>query len=315
MAVPAREAASLEVIEPDLVFEFLVLLLDRPALMREADQRAQRDVGGQVHQVVLGARRRAARSRSHSNQTSGASRRCRASRARASRGRRRSGPATADSYRCATRRVATRAPVGPPPTRAPRSVWRVGRQRRRVRGRPLPVSGGGATRAGVPRNTVKSDETPNAYGSWARCKERRKRGVVAELGIAQHRGDGEPAGADLPQERQGQLPLRRGIARSPGMLRPRPLRRRQPCPRADTTSRPPSTPGSPVHNATVTAIWQFATLPQRAAVLTGDTDRGRPLLGETRPVENQDARPLRYDARAAVSTVRSASHGACVMKC
>ena len=30
------QAASFEVVEPDLVFEFLILLLDRPALMREA---------------------------------------------------------------------------------------------------------------------------------------------------------------------------------------------------------------------------------------------------------------------------------------
>ena len=45
VALPPRQAAAFEVIEPDLVFEFLVLLLDRPPLMRQADQRAQRGGG------------------------------------------------------------------------------------------------------------------------------------------------------------------------------------------------------------------------------------------------------------------------------
>ena len=48
-----------------------------------------------------------------------------------------------------------------------------GGNKRRVRGRPLPVSGAGASRTGVPRNTLRSDETPTAYGSLARCNTRR----------------------------------------------------------------------------------------------------------------------------------------------
>ena len=48
-----------------------------------------------------------------------------------------------------------------------------GGNRRRVRGRPLPVSGAGASSTGVPRNTLRSDETPTAYGSLARCNTRR----------------------------------------------------------------------------------------------------------------------------------------------
>jgi hypothetical protein len=34
--------------------------------------------------------------------------------------------------------------------------------RRRVRGRPMPVRASGISRAGVPKNTLRSDETPKA---------------------------------------------------------------------------------------------------------------------------------------------------------
>ena len=49
-----------------------------------------------------------------------------------------------------------------------------GAKSRRVRGRPLPTSGTGAVKAGVPGKTVSVDDTPNAYGSCARCSVRRK---------------------------------------------------------------------------------------------------------------------------------------------
>ena len=41
MVLPAGESAALEVIEPDFVLQLLVLLLDGPALMGEAHQRAR----------------------------------------------------------------------------------------------------------------------------------------------------------------------------------------------------------------------------------------------------------------------------------
>src|SRR3546814_3337728 len=55
VALPARKAAAFEMIEPDLVLEFLVLLLDGPPLMRETNQRAQRGGGREVYQVVADA--------------------------------------------------------------------------------------------------------------------------------------------------------------------------------------------------------------------------------------------------------------------
>jgi hypothetical protein len=53
--LPAGERAALEVIEPEFVFQFLILLLDRPALVRESHEGAQQRRGRQVHQVVFGA--------------------------------------------------------------------------------------------------------------------------------------------------------------------------------------------------------------------------------------------------------------------
>ena len=38
VAMPADKRAALEVIEPELVLQFQVLLFDRPAVMRQADQ-------------------------------------------------------------------------------------------------------------------------------------------------------------------------------------------------------------------------------------------------------------------------------------
>src|SRR4030095_14804726 len=55
--LPARERSALEVVEPQLGFELLILLLDRPALMRESNQLRERRGGGQIHEEVLDARR------------------------------------------------------------------------------------------------------------------------------------------------------------------------------------------------------------------------------------------------------------------
>ena len=41
VALPARQAAALEVIESEFVFELLILLFDGPPLVRELDERAQ----------------------------------------------------------------------------------------------------------------------------------------------------------------------------------------------------------------------------------------------------------------------------------
>src|SRR5688572_24976570 len=55
---PGRER-PLEMIEAEFVLQLLILLLDRPALVREAHQRAQGRGRRQVDEVVLGAIARA----------------------------------------------------------------------------------------------------------------------------------------------------------------------------------------------------------------------------------------------------------------
>ena len=71
---PGKRAA-LEVIEAEFVLQFLILLLDRPALMRQADQRAQRRGRGQMRRGRPWCAAWSPRSRSQSSQTSGARRR------------------------------------------------------------------------------------------------------------------------------------------------------------------------------------------------------------------------------------------------
>ena len=54
VVVPAGVAAAFEVVEPEAVFEFAVVVFDAPADLGQADQVAQGGVGGQVRQPVVG---------------------------------------------------------------------------------------------------------------------------------------------------------------------------------------------------------------------------------------------------------------------
>src|SRR5438093_1382832 len=47
-------------------------------------------------------------------------------------------------------------------------LWMPCANRGRVRGRPLPTSCAGATSGGVATKTFRLDDTPNAYGNFAR---------------------------------------------------------------------------------------------------------------------------------------------------
>jgi hypothetical protein len=76
--VPAGKRAALVVIEPQLVFQCLILLLDRPALMSQPDQARSEAVADNLTKYAL-TRGVVPRSRSKSTQTSGASRRARQS--------------------------------------------------------------------------------------------------------------------------------------------------------------------------------------------------------------------------------------------
>jgi hypothetical protein len=144
VTLPPRQAAAFEVVEPNFVFEFLVLLLDRPTLMREADQLAQGDGGREVDQVIAEAI--AAGQFPFAQQPDF--------------GRE---PMLAPIV---SRRDPDRTEAGPP-----RAIGAIAPRDEspltgRLGGRPRPrldgVRVGWQPRAGVPRNTLRSDETPNA---------------------------------------------------------------------------------------------------------------------------------------------------------
>ena len=57
VAVPAVPGAGLVVVEAEFGLEVLILLLDGPAVMRQADDLDQRRRRGQIDEIVFGARR------------------------------------------------------------------------------------------------------------------------------------------------------------------------------------------------------------------------------------------------------------------
>ena len=58
VVLPARIAASLEVVEPQFRFVILIVLFDRPALMGQPHDLRERGRGWQRHEVVFAAARR-----------------------------------------------------------------------------------------------------------------------------------------------------------------------------------------------------------------------------------------------------------------
>lgn len=54
VALPSGKGAPLKIIEAELVLQFLILLLDRPVLVRESHQPAQRGRRRKVDEMVLG---------------------------------------------------------------------------------------------------------------------------------------------------------------------------------------------------------------------------------------------------------------------
>ena len=163
MVMPAWKRATFEVVEAEFGLELLILLFDRPPLMRESDELLQRRGPRQVDEVVLGARRRP-EILSHKSQTSGARRWWRHSVA----GVTRIAINRAVHGRCVPLRHDTRRQRDAGTARAnARTLIAVVVGSRSIscdRGRPRGPSGGRCT-AGVPRNTVNWRETPSAYGN------------------------------------------------------------------------------------------------------------------------------------------------------
>jgi len=120
-----------------------------------------------------------------------------------------------------------------------------------------------------------------------------QRGVVAKLGIADDRRDVQARRAYLPPQRQRELPLR-AEHDAVGNAGPHALARRQPgLGQVEVRAHKPGTHTGPQRDGhRDLAVGRLA---ERPAVLPGDADRGRALLGETRAVENQHAAALGDD--------------------
>ena len=162
VAFPAGQRAPFEVIEAEFVFEFLVLLLDRPALMRELDERAERRrrradrrgrylVRGVAPAIVFGEQPDFGRQPPLPPRVG----RRDADRGEARRPRR-GRPARSASGRCATaaratprRAACTASGVTPAGAWAGRAAGRAG-------------SAAAARNVGVPPKTLSVDETPTA---------------------------------------------------------------------------------------------------------------------------------------------------------
>ncbi len=232
------------------------------------------------------------RSRSPSSQTSGASRRSRQSCAGVTRtAQKRARHGAFVPLRHDTRR---HAPGGWAAPHARASTVAVSAARLgRVRGRPRPPGGGAACRRGVPRKTLRSDDTPSAYGSRARCSVRRSVALspnsasptTAVTVIRAARTWRSKVSASCHLGTSAAVAGMRARARWVGVSHASGRYRRAPSSHACR----------PVHSATVTAVWQFAILPSAPQVLAGDAHRRGPLLRKARPVEDQDPRPIGHD--------------------
>ncbi len=286
--LPPRQGAPFEVIEAEFVLQLLILLLDRPPLMGEPDQGAQRRRGGQVDQIVLGP---VARAEGAFAQEPHLWRQ----------------PTVAPVVRGGD---ADRTEAGPPDGMravAPRHHapgtcgLRRGPDARleggHVGGQSGPrgrAPGAGAWGGRIERG--RADEHGEGRRDAQGVRQLRavqrapQRRTLAELRIAEHRRHGDPAGADLPQQCERELPLRQAadMRRNAGAC---PLGGRQPglgeVQRGAQHPRLGPRPQGPRHGGLA-----VGDLAERAAVLPRHADRVRALLGKAGAIENEDARAI-----------------------
>ena len=246
--------------------------------MRAADERAQRGGGGQIHQVVPDAPLRSQPALAEQPDfrreptVAPVVGRCDARRAEA--GAPRCVRAVAPRHGAPLPRRLGRGPA------APVDGVRVGRQSAPVRGRPLPVRGAGASSAGVPSN-LEIGRHAQGIRQLGTVQRAAQRGVVAELRIAHDGGQRKACRADLAQQRQGQSPFRRKLHHRGNASRVR-------CRGVSHSSgkynvAPSSHARVPVQSPTVTAVWQFATLPRAPQYCRATPTESGPCFGKLVP--------------------------------
>lgn len=306
----AGQRAALEVIEAEFVFAFLVFLLDGPALMGEADERPAATPWPAGRRDLLGAR-------------------ARAERAFAEQPHLRREPAVPPVM---GRRHADRTETRPPRrlcAGAPRDDAlglrrllrrpRAGVDRRHARGQLRPGAGTSTAarhaRRGD-RGCAQEDRQRGGHAQGIRqpgaMQGASERGVLARLRVPQDRRHRDSGTAHL----RSSVSASRAFVwkRTARGLRARPRRRAV----SHTSGRYSAAPSSharvPVHNATVTAVWQFASLPSAPQYWRPTPTEAAPCLGKLEP--SRMSTPLRSGTTArTTSHTRSESHAASVMKC
>ena len=239
------------------------------------------------------------RPRSHSSQTSGASRRCRQSVAGVTRSAAKSAShGGLVPLRHATRRhargrqrVAERADadgllIGP----APAAIAR--RRLRRDR----------CAASGVPRNTVSVGEMPKRIRQPQPMQRLADRAVVAVFGIGDHRRQRHAGRPRAAHQRQGQPPFLLKRRRSRESAPPRAAPDRSSTPRADTARRPSATRAGPSTARRSPRLGNSPPCPGRRSTAAPRRPNAGPDFGKARFVEDQNARCAPGSRPAAAAT-------------
>ena len=306
---PAGIAAPFEMVEAELVLEVLVLLLDRPPLMRQADQARQAGRGGQVDEVLFAPPGWAQSPLAQEPHL----------------GREPPLPPVVRGGHPQGGEVGRPGGVGPiaPRHAPPRGGGQLrgqgaGRQRDLVGPPAAPIPWGAGVRlrpyGGRAPKQGQLARDPHGIGQAPARQGLPQRAVVAIFGVADHRRDVDP-----PPRGRAAATSRRG-ATSPGRRRGRET---APCARragscAQATGRysvaPSSQARTPVQSATVTATWQLATLPSAPQYCRATPTECVPCLGKL--VSSRISTPRRSGTTARRRRhTGSASQGAWVMKC
>ena len=288
--LPAGIGASFEMIEPEFGFEFLILLFDRPALMREGHQRAQRRLRRQMHEVVLDALGASgfflAQQPDFGREVALAPRMGRVSREPPQTGR-----GDGAACRCATKSIATRgrqAPGHGADGHGARSVdqarTRAGTPRARQRLRPE------LARASQEDDQIRRD--PQRIRQPESMQGGAQRGDIAKFRIAEDRRDREARRAHLPQQRERLAPLflKDDAGRNAGA---RPLRPASATPWADTAAPRETSRGRRSTTRRSSRLGNSRFCRARHRYRRDRADRVWPLFRKAGAVEDQDAAAFR----------------------
>ena len=204
MVMPSGKRSAFEMVEAELGLEVLILLLDRPALMRESYDLRQRGGRRQVDEIELGAGGVADIALGQEPDFGREPRMMAVDRG---------GDADGDTVRGPPTRLGTIAPMDPSPSPACRhdglaEPARAGACREpRMRARTAMRARRRGSRRGVPRKTVRVERNPHRIGQAQPVQHRAKQTIVTKFHIRQDARHRESARPDLAQQPERLAPF------------------------------------------------------------------------------------------------------------